>query len=105
MAKTRPWTPAEDALLGTATDDTISKRIGRSKGAIAQRRCRLRIPAIDYCNGQDHIRWGATELAMLGRHPDAYISRITGRSVQEVAAKRKALHGSKWTRRMAECRA
>jgi hypothetical protein len=35
--------------------------------------------------------WGTTELAMLGRYPDAEVARITGRSLKDVRAKRTEL--------------
>lgn len=41
----RRWTPKEDALLGTASDGVIAKRIGRTRGAVYARRLRLGIPA------------------------------------------------------------
>jgi hypothetical protein len=41
----RRWTPKEDALLGTASDGVIAKRIGRTRGAVYARRLKLRIPA------------------------------------------------------------
>jgi ribosome-binding protein aMBF1 (putative translation factor) len=33
-----PWTEAEDALLGTATDKVVALRIGRTRGAVKARR-------------------------------------------------------------------
>jgi hypothetical protein len=41
----RRWTPKEDALLGTASDGVIAKRIDRTRGAVYARRSRLGIPA------------------------------------------------------------
>jgi hypothetical protein len=38
-----------------------------------------------------YIRWGGTELSMLGRRPDAEIARITCRSLAQVVAKRESL--------------
>jgi hypothetical protein len=40
-----PWTPAEDAQLGTAPDSTLAARLGRSRGSIAARRHYLGIPS------------------------------------------------------------
>jgi hypothetical protein len=37
------------------------------------------------------LRWGGTELSMLGRWPDAEIARITSRPLAQVVAKRKSL--------------
>lgn len=41
----RPWTPEEEALVGTASDGVIAKRIGRSREAVQGRRWLLGIPA------------------------------------------------------------
>lgn len=38
-----PWTPAEDAQLGTAPDSVIAARLGRSRGSVAGRRHKLGI--------------------------------------------------------------
>jgi hypothetical protein len=40
----RPWTPAEDALLGTDSDGRIANRLGRRLDAVFRRRRRLGIP-------------------------------------------------------------
>ena len=39
----RPWMPADDALLGTGTDNAIAVRIGRTRGAVKARRFALGI--------------------------------------------------------------
>lgn len=41
----RPFTPAEDAHLGTASDPAVARRLGRDVGSVAQRRRLLGIPA------------------------------------------------------------
>jgi hypothetical protein len=41
----RRWTPQEKALLGTAPDDVIAKRISRTPGAVLAYRLKLKIPA------------------------------------------------------------
>jgi hypothetical protein len=38
----RAWTAEEIALLGTDTDEAVAKRIGRTPGAVAQRRAKHR---------------------------------------------------------------
>jgi hypothetical protein len=40
----RPWTPKELKLLGTAEDEVIATRIGRTGEAVRCRRMRLGIP-------------------------------------------------------------
>lgn len=50
----RPWTAAEDALLGTDYDRVIARRLRRTIGAVAYRREKLRIaphgPSLGRCN-------------------------------------------------------
>ena len=41
----RPWTPEEDALLGTAPDAVIAQRLERSRHSVGCRRRRLALPA------------------------------------------------------------
>jgi hypothetical protein len=38
------WTPDDDALLGTASDVEIARRLGRSEAAIRARRINLHVP-------------------------------------------------------------
>jgi hypothetical protein len=42
-ARTDLWTPEEDALLGTATDAEVARRVGRSEGTVRRHRQRLGI--------------------------------------------------------------
>ncbi len=39
----RPWTPADDALLGSDTDRRVAHRLGRSSVAVSNRRVKLGI--------------------------------------------------------------
>jgi hypothetical protein len=96
MRNKRPWTAAEDALLGTHLDSVIARGLRRSLTAVAARRNLLNIAAF-----ARPANWGATELAMLGHYSDAELARITGRAVGEVNAKR--LEIVKSHRRSAHC--
>jgi hypothetical protein len=42
--KRRPWTPEEDALLGTAPDTELAARLGRHISTVCIRRQELSIP-------------------------------------------------------------
>ncbi len=44
FAHRRPWTPEEDALLGTAPDLEIAARLDRHVSTVCIRRQKLRIP-------------------------------------------------------------
>ncbi len=39
----KPWTPQEDALLGTDTDRVIAEKLGRSTVSVGNRRTKLGI--------------------------------------------------------------
>jgi hypothetical protein len=44
FAHPRPWTPQEEALLGTASDTEIAARLGRKIEVVCMRRQKLGIP-------------------------------------------------------------
>jgi len=87
MPRRRIWKKTEIALLGTAPDAAIAKRLHVSSATVCKLRNELRIPAH---RGQFR-GWGTTELGMLGRYSDAEIAKITNRPVAEVTAKRTTL--------------
>ena len=39
------WRPSDDALLGSATDEEVAHRLGKSRSTISMRRNKLKIPA------------------------------------------------------------
>jgi hypothetical protein len=76
------WTAEDIALLGTADDEEVARRIGRTPNAVRVMRDRLGIPRP--AGG----RWRDDELALLGRLPDREVARRLGRSLQSVTQKR-----------------
>jgi hypothetical protein len=52
----RPWQPAEIALLGTAPDDEVATRLGRSVGGVRRKRWKLHIPAAAASKSQGRQR-------------------------------------------------
>jgi len=86
------WTPAAIALLGTASDAAIAKKLGCSMSAVTDRRGKLGIPSHGRATGA--CKWGQCDLNMLGRYPDEEVAKITGRSLREVIAKRHELNRS-----------
>lgn len=46
----KPWTPQEDALLGTIPDPQLAKQLGRAQSNVGIRRRALGIPAFDTRN-------------------------------------------------------
>jgi hypothetical protein len=75
------WTPAEVALLGTLPDDALAAQVGKTPGAVRQKREELGIP------NPDADRWTAEDIALLGTLPDEAAARI-GRSRTAVTQKR-----------------
>jgi hypothetical protein len=84
------WAATEDALLGTDHDDVITKKIGRTPGAVASRRVKRQIPAFSGCPGGGP-GWTAEELALLGTADDEVIAAKIGPTVGAVMQKRQAL--------------
>lgn len=50
----RWWTKAERKLLGTAVDEDVARRVGRSASAVRAMRCRLGIPPIRDRRRREH---------------------------------------------------
>ena len=77
------WKPEEAALLGTATDIEIAKRLGRTAYSVRRNRIYRGIPCIPSAN-----LWSPEEIALLGTAPDAEIAKRIGRSVSSVIGAR-----------------
>jgi len=89
---TSPWTPAEIKLLGTLPDEEVARRIGRSVGAVIQRRELLHIPMQN-----PKLRdWTADEDELLGTGPDAEIVRRLGRTLSATSHRRVRLKIPAW---------
>ena len=80
----RPWQPREDALLGTASDVEIARRLGRTVANVSHRRHRLGIPSHGH-------RWTPEADALLGRMPDQKLGRRLGCTAKAVARRRERL--------------
>jgi hypothetical protein len=76
------WTEEELALLGTLPDAKVSRKTGRTPGAVRQKREELGIP------NPAGSRWAAEEIALLGTLPDEELGRTVGRSRSAVTQKR-----------------
>jgi DNA-binding transcriptional LysR family regulator len=84
----RAWTPAEDALLGTGSDEEIGQRIGRTESAVKMRRWLMRggVP------GFGKMRpWTPEDEALLGTAPDPEVAWKLGRRTGAVGSRRKLL--------------
>jgi hypothetical protein len=81
------WTPSETALLGTASDKAVAKRLGRTVVAVAiHRKCLgIRNPHNEF------VPWTPEETALLGKMRDEEVARRTGRPLGSVSVKRLTL--------------
>jgi hypothetical protein len=78
------WTAKEIAQLGTASDEELGKRIGRSRQACAQKRFALGIPSPEWA-------WKDEEIALLCTDTDEKVGERIGRTVTACAAHRQML--------------
>ena len=86
--KVRPWTPAEDKLLGTQTDAVIAGQLRRSAVDVRWRRRTLGLKTFaDGCEKP----WVEFELRLLGTATDQKIAQRLGRMLQTVRYKRRRL--------------
>lgn len=70
-----PWTPDEDALIGTDTDARVAAKLpGRSTVAVKLRRHRLGIGG----RGRAKRPWTDAEIALLGTMPDGQLAAQLG---------------------------
>jgi hypothetical protein len=79
------WTPAGIALLGTAPDEEVARRTGRTVGAVRQKREELGVP------NPAGNRWTAAGIASLGTLPDREVARRLGRPLHSITQKRVKL--------------
>jgi hypothetical protein len=84
------WTAARVALLGTASDYAIAKRLGVALQTVSAQRKKLGIARFGSPPGTKG-RWGQTELGLLRSCDDTEFARITGRPLEEIAAKRREM--------------
>src|SRR5262245_56189135 len=83
----RPWTPKEEALLGTRRDAELGKRLNRNILSVrTQRLMKTKVRFI-----KTPRRWTAAELRMLGRLSDSEVARRTGRFLAPARNKRLQL--------------
>lgn len=84
------WTPQRDALLGTAWDSVVARRLGTTFAAVAARRSKLGIPAFKAAH-PGSILWSPEAIRLLGTMPDTELGRRLGVSSVTVHLKRKKL--------------
>ena len=82
----KSWTPENLALLGKMPDEALAGRVGCTVHEVREVRCRR---GIRYC-GQfwKQCPWSECELKLFSRYGDLELAKATGRTVEEVAAKR-----------------
>ena len=86
--RSRPWSPEEDALLGTLPDRELAKKLGRSRSAVAGRRFGKRARA----RAQLHPPvWDADQDALVRRGTLVQAARQLQRPLWVVQERRRAL--------------
>ena len=91
-AKGPPWTAEDEALLGTAPDEQVAIRLGRTFYQVRRRRRRLRIPS--YIRHKPHAprwAWTAEEDRLLGTMSDAALAERLGCLLLVVFRRRRKL--------------
>jgi hypothetical protein len=81
----RPWTAAEDKLLGTKLDSVLAKELGRRVVTVRKRRKRKEIPHFRY------RPWTPAEEALLGQRKDNQLALEVGRALSAVKRRRQQL--------------
>src|SRR6266581_3126437 len=83
----KPWTPEEDKLLGTESDEVIAKKLGRTFIAVSYRRQQKHIPTA----GKQYRAWTGEEEKLLGTDTDTAIALHLHRSAIDVRWRRETL--------------
>ncbi len=83
----RLWQPTEDRMLGTASDEELAVRLGRSPGALRSRRGALGIEL----EARRNPLWTRAKEKLLGTASDAEVARLLGRGERGVQIRRQAL--------------
>lgn len=83
----KPWTPAEDRMVGRDSDAAIGRLLDREKVSVRRRRVALGIPT----NFRRRIKWTPDLDAMLGVRFDTEVAAIVGCSVPAVGVRRRRL--------------
>ncbi|HJZ55571.1 MAG TPA: hypothetical protein VKE74_11455 [Gemmataceae bacterium] len=83
------WTPEQIALLGTAPDAQLARRLGRSQ-AVRAKRCLRRVPVFGATAENAQRAWAKEDLALVGTDRDEVIGRKIGRTAKAVGDRRRA---------------
>jgi hypothetical protein len=89
MSRPHFWTAKVVAMLGKDTDKAVAQKLGVTPTTVFLQRSKRGIPP--YGRRSRMPNWGQTELSLLQTYSDKEIAKLTGRSVPEIAAKRRAL--------------
>ena len=86
-SRRRPWTQAEEALLGTMPDRRFARKFKRSVRSVIVRRCEKDILLL---KRQKH-RWTPADDKLLGARSDAQIALLLGLTTLAVSRRRQRL--------------
>jgi hypothetical protein len=85
------WSREQLALLGTEADDVVARKVGRTAGAVRQKREELGIPNPAPLSTRGNPDWTAAEDELASRLSAAEVARRTGRTVGAVYSRRNLL--------------
>lgn len=92
----KPWTKQELRLLGTAGDDEIAARLGRTTIAVRRKRRISGIAAAAVARG--YQKWTPYQDSLLGTDTDEVIARRLRRTVTAIIVRRQRMKISKYRR-------
>jgi hypothetical protein len=81
------WTPDEDALLGSFTDEEVARKLGCPVTRVRRRRRKLGL----WNPNPQHRHWTKEEIALLGTRPDREVASLVNRTLGNVRNKRLEL--------------
>lgn len=84
------WTAEVLALLGKIPDTAIARRFQLNRVVVMRKRMRLGIPSANVADRKSSA-WTDAELQVLRSYDDLQAARMTGKTLREIAAKRKEL--------------
>jgi hypothetical protein len=87
----RPWTPAEDALLVQMTDREVRRATSRNRIAVFHRRRFLHVPPWTTARRKARWSWTAERDALLGTRPDVLVAEQLGLAPRGVLYRRQGL--------------
>ena len=85
------WNRDQLALIGTASDAAVARKLGVGPSSVMTKRKRLGIPPAGQSNNEKKYRFTKRQLALLGKLPDAEVARRMNVSLDAVIWRRRSM--------------